>query len=295
MTAMGHIVVGVDESHAAADAVRWAVRESLLRGWSLSAVLAWAFLGQHHGTGDDVFQPDYGEDDAANALEQLLERAVADDDARRSIERRVVCDIPARALLAASTGSDLLVVGARGIGGFRGLLLGSVSQQLAHHTTVPLAIVRADDTASAGADARPVVVGVDGSATSQRALAWALDAANLRGASLTVINAWEPGLTAAVAAVGEPTEAAVDGDPSAGAMVAAMLAAAGRDDVRVPIETRLVADPPARAILEASAGASLVVLGSRGRGGFRGLLLGSVSQHVVNHALCPVVIIPRPH
>ena len=203
MAPVGHIVVGVDESPSAAEAVRWAVRESHLRGWSLSAVLAWAFLGQHHGTGDDVFQPDYGERDAAAALEQLLTRAVADERDRASIERRLVCDIPSRALLDASADADLLVVGARGIGGFRGLLLGSVSQQCAHHTTVPMGIVRGSLQAGEPAGARErIVVGVDGSATSQRALAWALDEARVRHAAVTVLNARQLGIVPALAAVG---------------------------------------------------------------------------------------------
>ena len=71
-----------------------------------------------------------------------------------------------------------------------------------------------------------------------------------------------------------------------------MLAAADVSGLVQPVEARAVSDAPAPAILEAGADASLIVIGSRGRGGFRGLLLGSVGQHVLNHATCPVVLIP---
>jgi nucleotide-binding universal stress UspA family protein len=135
----------------------------------------------------------------------------------------------------------LLVVGARGLGGFRRLLLGSVSEQCLHHASYPVAVVRTSP-APAGADASPrVVVGVDGSAASQRALVWAVDEARAR---------------------------------------------------QVPLVRRVVpVDRPASALLEAGAGADLIVVGDRGRSGFSGLLLGSVSHQVVHHATGPVVVV----
>lgn len=283
---MEHIVVGVDESDAATEAVHWAARERLLRGGELTAVLAWTYLGQHHGTGDDAFLPDYGEDHARAALDQILERiAPAELD---TIARRVVCDLPARALLDASSGTDLLVVGARGLGGFRGLLLGSVSQQCAHHTTVPIAIVR---PAPVPPDGR-IVVAVDGSSGSQRALDWALDEARARQVAVTVLHAWQPAIMPLPVPEAFPVGLWDQFGEDGKTLVAHQLANASLDGLATPPDVVIVDDAPARAVLDAAATASLVVVGSRGRGGFKGLLLGSVSQHVIHHAPCPVVVVP---
>jgi nucleotide-binding universal stress UspA family protein len=280
---MERIVVGVDESDAAAEAVRWAVRERQLWGGTLTAVLAWAFLGQHHGTSDDSFQPDYGEKHAAAALDEILNRAAPDD--AELIVRKVVCDLPARALLEASADADLLVVGARGMGGFRGLLLGSVSQQCAHHTTVPIAVVRRPPVPNRVQE--QIVVGVDGSSTSQRALGWALDEARAREAAVTVIHA-RPAILPFVPPVGEDPLLERD----ARQLVSYQLGRADLDGLDAPPQVLVVDATPAHAILEAAATASLIVVGSRGRGGFGGLLLGSVSQQVAQHAACPVVVTP---
>lgn len=130
---MGHVVVGVEESEGAAHALRWAARQGELRGSAVTAILAWGFLDQHHTITGERFDPGYGEKDAAEALAAIASRALGDDVAAK-IEHRVVCELPAHALLDASADADLLVVGARGTGGFRGRMLGSISQQCLHHT-----------------------------------------------------------------------------------------------------------------------------------------------------------------
>jgi nucleotide-binding universal stress UspA family protein len=144
---MGRIVVGVDESAGAAAALRWAVREGDVRGWSLTALLAWGFLDQHHASVGAPFDPAYGEADALAALDAIVARVVGTARAA-TVEQKVVCDLAAPALLDASDGADLLVVGARGLGRLRTLLLGSVSQQCLHHATCPVAVVR--DTERSG-------------------------------------------------------------------------------------------------------------------------------------------------
>jgi nucleotide-binding universal stress UspA family protein len=138
---MGLIVVGVDESAGAAAALRWAMTEAEARGWSPRAVLAWGYLDQHHATPGQSFDPAYGEADAQAALDAIVAEVVGSARAA-TVDRKLVNDLPARALLDASEGADLLVVGARGLGGFRGLLLGSVSQQCLHHATCSVAVVR---------------------------------------------------------------------------------------------------------------------------------------------------------
>jgi nucleotide-binding universal stress UspA family protein len=142
------------------------------------------------------------------------------------------------------------------------------------------------------ADVDRIVVAVDGSETGRRALRWAIDEAMAHGAVVIAVHAWsEPPIgTYPLAAVHEDPElfrkAAED---VVRREVDAVAGGAGGGPV---IEVRLVAGAAATAIIEAAAGADLVVVGSRGRGGFKGLLLGSVSQQVVHHSPCPVVVIP---
>lgn len=281
---MGTIIVGVDESPGAADALRWAAREARIRHWDLTAVMAWGFLDQHH-LDDEGFSPEYGAEAAARTLHELLRRADPDDVA--VIDERVVCDLPARALISASVDADLLVVGARGLGGFKGMLLGSVSQQCAHHATVPVAVIRgAEHTGRSN----HIVVGIDGSAGSRRALDWALDEARARHATVTVVHAWQPAFTGGLEFV-----APIDDETlglRAKDTVEAALAAANTAGLPRPVETKIVTGSPASAILDAATDASLAVVGTRGLGGFSALLLGSVSQHVLHHATGPVVVVP---
>ena len=133
-----------------------------------------------------------------------------------------------------------------------------------------------------------IVVGVDGSDVAQNALAWALDEARLRGAAVDVVHGWQYPTVAAVPA------GTVMVDPQMLEEMADRVVAdaiANADVTGVEIETVVVPSPPASALIERSAGADLVVVGSRGRGGFTELLLGSVSHQVASHAHCPVVVV----
>ena len=185
---MGSIIVGVDESAGAAAALRWAVREADVRGWSVTAVLAWNYLDQRHAVVGTPFDPAYTEAVAVAALDAIVARTVGADRGA-SVQQRVVNDHAASALLEASDEADLLVLGARGLGRLKSALLGSVSQQCLHHATCPVAIVRgAIDLADEGITR--VVVGIDGSATAGRALEWALQAGRLHHATVEVVHAW---------------------------------------------------------------------------------------------------------
>ena len=196
------IIVGVDDSAGAGDALRWALTEADLHDAQVTAVLAWGFLDQHQAIPAERFDPTYGADEAAGALRSHLTAAIGAERAARVLAT-AVCDLPARALLDASRQADLLVVGARGLGGFEGLLLGSVSQHCLHHSAVPIAVVRVGPTR----EGRPprVVVGVDGSDNAQHALRWALEEARCRTAQLDVVTAWQLPPTGGV-----PSAAAVD-------------------------------------------------------------------------------------
>lgn len=293
---MTDIVVGVDGSEHGAIALRWAAREAQLRGSGLTAVLAWDLFNQLHADGTRRFDPAYDESHADAALLAAIEHALGAE-AAATVTRRAVCDVPARALLDASKDADLLVVGARGLGGFRGLLLGSVSQQCLHHATVPIAIVHttADGKNAAGKSGTPerVVVGVDGSPSSRRALRWALDEGRHRDGVVEAVHGWEvPVIYGPVVGAFPYDTEAVEGAAREllDQVVDETVAAAGNP--AVAIERTVVAGGPAATLLEAAQGAQLVVVGRRGIGGFERLLLGSVSENVARHAPCPVVVMP---
>lgn len=136
---MERIVVGIDGSEHSAKAVRWALAEARAHGATLDVVMAWHWGNQRHADPDARFDPSYNEESAAEALEAYLEAAIGDD--RDQVRARPVLDLPARALLDAGADADLLVVGSRGQGGFKGLLLGSVSQQIVTHAPCPVVVV----------------------------------------------------------------------------------------------------------------------------------------------------------
>jgi len=148
MTSTRRIVVGVDGSRASRCALRRAALEADAHDATLEVVTAWSLLDQVTGA---PFDPLYGETSVRAQLEHLVRDEIGEDEARL-IVLRPENDLPARALLAAAEGAWLVVVGSRGVGGFKGLLLGSVSTQLAHHSPCPVLIVRgdADDASAAG-------------------------------------------------------------------------------------------------------------------------------------------------
>lgn len=287
---MSQVVVGVDESEGAAEALRWAAREADLHAWALTAVMAWGFLDQHH-PGGEPFDPGYGEQDAADALDTIVVAALGERRAA-SVERRVVCDLPAPALLDVSAGADLLVVGARGLGGFRGLLLGSVSQHCLHHASVPVAIVRRgpDHVADRVGRGERVVVAVDGSAVSRRALAWAAEEARVRDATLDVVHAWHAPYVGGYPLAPMPLDPAPFQEASTEILDEA-IASVGAGNLPARVERSSLEGGAASVVLDLAKGADLVVMGSRGVAGFKAALLGSVADQVAHHAPCPVVVI----
>ncbi len=137
---------------------------------------------------------------------------------------------------------------------------------------------------------RSVVVGVDGSRGSSAALRWAADEARLRGARLKVVRAWHIPSVSYGAYVVLPNDFEDWGKEAAAALEEQVATVLG-EVPQVPVVREVREGPAAKAILDAAEGADLVVVGSRGRGGFSGLLLGSVSSQVAHHAHCPVVIV----
>lgn len=189
---------------------------------------------------------------------------------------------PAELLTDASRHAGLLVVGHRGTGGFTDLLLGSVAVQLANHAACPVIIVRGSLRPEA-----PVVVGVDGSEGSRWAAEFAAETARTHQVPLLVRYAQPRG-------PGWPVEQAQAGMPPPGASeeVEEILTALAERYPELTIRPEVDTEHPAHeALVAASREARLLVVGARGLGGFRGLLLGSVSQALIHHAECPVAVV----
>jgi len=138
-----------------------------------------------------------------------------------------------------------------------------------------------------------VVVGVDGSGSSSDAIRWAVDEARLRGTTVRAVYAWQSPLVTGFQYIPPDLLDPEALDRHAREIVEAAVAEAGNGSADVEVESRAVEGLPAKVLIDASRGAELLVLGSRGYGGFHGLLLGSVGQQCVQHAVCPVVIV-RP-
>jgi len=287
---MGRIVVGVDGSEHGRRALRWAQRKAARHGHELTALLAWGLFDQLHADGGASFDPDYGPTDAAAALDAMVADTLGAE-AARGVRQVVVCDLPARALLDAARDADLLVVGPRGRGEVRELVLGSVTQTCLHHAPCPVAIVRGNEEPAAGraGTGERVVAGVDGSETADRALRWALDDARARGGLVAAVHAWHVPFSMSLTAGTRDLSAF---ENAAGRLLDQVVVATAAEFPDVPVERVLVGASPADALLGAARDAALVVVGGRGVGGFRGLLLGSVSQQLAHHAPCTVVVVP---
>lgn len=290
---METIVVGVDGSEGSLDAFRWAVDEARRRRWAIKAVLAWdrPYAVPVSGRFSDA---EWLQGQAEVKLYSWLKGELGDDPGI-DVRREVQAGPPARVLLEAARDASLLVLGSRGRGGFASLLLGSVSQQCAQHARCPVMIMRRDEGTGGqgheeGATPR-IVVGVDGSGAARQALGWAVEEARLRHASLDVVHAWRMPYPDAYPVRTLTVPPAVEVEQEARRLLDAAVGSAARTGA-TRVEPILVCDSAGRALIDTAKGADMVVVGSRGRGGFAGLLLGSVSQKVLHHASCPVVVIP---
>ncbi len=185
MSTKPKVVVGVDGSASATSALRWAAREADIRQTSLVAVMAWDLLDQRPADTSTPFDPHF--DDTAAAAELARCRAeVLEPEAVALVEQVVECAMPAQAILEVAGERDLVVVGSRGLGGFTGLLLGSVSEQVVDHAQGPVVVVPEDRPQQDGR----IVVGVDGSDASVLTLTWAASEAGLWGGSVEAVGAW---------------------------------------------------------------------------------------------------------
>jgi nucleotide-binding universal stress UspA family protein len=286
---MTSIVVGIDGSDPANEALRWAIAEARLRSAMLTIVHAWEFPTVVNAWAVEPFIV-AGMEEAARAILDGAIAAARHENPDLDIEGRLVHGSPAVVLLGAASGADVVVVGARGLGGFAGLMLGSVGRQVAHHSSRPVAIIHPRRADRPGVSHGRVVVGVDGSPTSIRALRFALDEAEARHAELRVVHAWTfPALTILPAVPDVPTPDQLAAD--ARALIERCLDKAGGPG-DVSVDCAVPQGHTAQALLDAAADCDVVVVGARGIGGFRGLLVGSIADACVSHARLPVIIVP---
>ena len=275
---MSEIIVGVDGSEGSRSALHWAARMAAARDAGCRAIAAWQYPARAVTPAGPARLPD---------PEEMDERTC--DDLRTVVREELEADAdrveveagrgPAASVLlaaAARAGTDMLVVGARGLGGFAGLLLGSVSQECVEHSPCPVVVLRGEPDAPGG----PIVVGLDGSEGAARALAWAIDLAEATGVPIVAVHA--PILGA--------NNAMMDAARQSLEQWCAPIA-----EGAVPFEMR-VEPGDARTALEHIAnetGAALLVVGTRGLGPVRGLLLGSVAGYVARYSERPIAIVPR--
>jgi nucleotide-binding universal stress UspA family protein len=303
----GPVVVGVDYSGASEIAVAHAAWQAHRRGLELRLT---------HGLLVPVpsvtpMTPYYD----ANALLAAAEERIAEvsEPVRTRypelpISIRVVPGFGGKALVDDSETASLVVVGSRGQGGFLGVLLGSVAAQVSTYAHCPVLVVRqqagaeptAEPTAEpmAGPETGPVVVGIDGSVRSADALRFAADEAGARGVPLIAVHVWSvPQLTALSVGIvwSQNLNTARTQLQDAAARILAEATAGWREQYPgIEIRRRTVhGDEPARTLLSIAteAGAGLIVVAARGRGGVAGMLLGSVSQTLVAHAAMSVAVI----
>ena len=252
---MSYCVVAIDGSESSNDAVRWAAR-------------------------------------SGHAL-KLQQEAQARVDAASALARETRSDVELVEVVAEGSPIDMLLelsksgetsmicMGSRGLGGLQGMVLGSVSAAVASHAHCPVVVIRQGQIGEDG----PIVVGVDGSEVSDKAVEFAFEQAKTRGVPLIAVHTWMDVAVAGLAVAWDDEEAVQRG-----------LLKERLEDIMgrfpdVDVQLQVTRDRPVRALAEAAAQASLLVVGSHGRGGFKGMLLGSTSRALLQHAPCPMVVV----
>ena len=282
------VLVGVDGSPASRVAVDWAARDAELRDVPLTVVHVMPAAVM--GSWIDVPMPaEYWELSDRRAAELVTEALGWVTDAisqtpRIDVRHQVVSAAVVPAMVDMSQDADMVVVGCRGLGGVKGLLLGSVSSALVHHAHCPVAVIHDEDPLMPDPSHAPVAVGIDGSPASELATAIAFEEASRRGVDLIAVHVWS-----------DHTEDLVDGflenlGDWAEEALAERLAGWAERYPDVTVHRVLEKERPARRLLEQAEKAQLLVVGSHGRGGLEGLLLGSVSSAVAHGARLPVIV-----
>ncbi|GHH89749.1 universal stress protein [Streptomyces capitiformicae] len=283
------VVVGVDGSPSALATVEAAAREAGMRGAELRVVHAFLWPALHVPPGGSPLGPPAGAvwESVEGLLAEAVERALAAAPGV-VVGHAVIAGEAGGALEAESRTARLMVVGHRGSGGLAGLL-GSTAVHLAAHSHCPVMVVR-----ERMREDGPVLVAVDDSPQARAAIAFAFDEAALRGTDLIALHAWttwsdhsDARPANLVDLIGDVERLQAEEER----MLTDALSGHREDHPDVTVHERVVRGRTRHTLIEASGGAQLMVIGARGRGGFAGLLLGSVSHAVLHHAHCPVTVV----
>ncbi len=284
------IIVGVDGSSPSAAAVDWAAREAKLH--DLPLTLVHVIETPMVRTRPEIPMPPQLVTRLQRNGEELLREARssveagADGSPPKRVDTELIAAGVLPTLIDLSKEATMIAVGCRGLGAIERRLLGSVSTGLIRHASCPVAVIHDEGTSIGYPANAPVVVGIDGSPVSESATAVAFDEASRRGADLVAVHAWSDFGIAELPGV-EPSDVQKEAEEALGERLA------GWQERYPDVAVRrvVVLDSPARQLLEQSEAAQLTVVGSHGRGGFAGMLLGSVSTAVAESARTPVIVV----
>ncbi|WP_326834986.1 universal stress protein [Amycolatopsis rhabdoformis] len=284
------VLAGIDGSASAVHAAVWAAEAAARRGAVLRLVQAYV-VPSPGVSGIAVRAVREGFRSRAESWLAEAESAVLEQRPSLPIERCAVEGSRVGVLLGESSDVDLAVLGSRGLGGFTGLLVGSTAVALAAHSPCPVVVVRGPKPDDPPPSAGPVLVGLDGSPDSTDALGFACGEAAAHGTELVAVHTWSE-----ITPEGVLRKRGFDPESVEVAerrLVEEQLAPWRAEFPALPVRVVVVRGRPVRALLERGADARLIVVGSRGRGGFTGMLLGSTSQALLVHSACPVAVV-RP-
>jgi nucleotide-binding universal stress UspA family protein len=290
------IIVGVDGSPASKMAVDWAARDAAMRNVPLTLVHALpapaaTWPATPVPAGFQQWQPQQAQQILADAT--TIAEAATEQDGPAQVDREVLYSTAVSALVDLSKDAAMAVVGCRGSDALHRTLLGSVSSGLVHRAHCPVAVIHdwghhplgGEDPPMPHPAQAPVLVGIDGSPASALATAIAFDEASVRGVDLVALHACSDMGVCEFPDLDWPTMKVVQLE-----FLARLLAPWQECCSGVTVRRLVVVDRPARRLVEESKSAQLVVVGSHGRGGFAGMLLGSVSAAVAQSARVPVIV-----
>jgi len=278
------IIVGYDRSAAARAATGWALDEAARTGALVEFFYAYEWPAWAPAASTIPAPAVWPDGEVDRAIRGMLDEAATNARHSHPEVRTDVSTVHAPAaltLIERSAEASLVVVGSQGHSGVAGLL-GSVSVAVSAHAHCPVVVVRGSAAAT-----EPVVVGVDDSEWAPLTLGFAFEQAAARGVPLRVLRAWRP-----VAGLWEERPVVTAAGAAEQRQALDDLLAGWRGKYpQVDVAPDVLLDHPAQVLATASTTAQLVVVGSRGRGALRGMLLGSVSQHLLHHAACTVAVI----
>lgn len=289
------VVVAVDGSEASKVAVRWAANTAMKREIPLRLASSYAMPQFLYAEGMVPPQEIY-DDLQAETLEKIEEaRGIALEVAPEiKIGHTIAEGSPIDMLLDMSKTATMIVMGSRGLGGLSGMVMGSVSAAVVSHADCPVVVVREDNHVDESTKYGPIVVGIDGSAVSEKATEYAFAEAAARGAELHAVHTWmDMQVQASLAGLAAAQQQWKVVEEEQHVLLAERLAGFQEQYPNVVVKKIVTRDRPVRALCDAAEGAQLLVVGSHGRGGFKGMLLGSTSRALLQSAPCPMMVV-RP-